>query len=94
VTVRLHGIDAPEVAQPGGRDAVAALAALVDGKQTVCTGTKRDDYNRLIATCNAASGDVGAQLIQQGRAWAYVKYSSGYLDQEQAARRGRLGRHA
>jgi len=74
VTIRLHGIDAPEVAQPGGRDAVAALAALVDGKQTVCTGTKRDDYNRLIATCNAGAGDVSAMLIQEGRAWAYIKY--------------------
>ena len=90
-TIRLSGIDAPEVAQPGGRDAVAALAALIDGKQTVCTGTERDDYNRLIATCNASAGDVGALLIQQGRAWAYVKYSSDYIDQEQAARSGRLG---
>lgn len=52
-SVRLHGIDAPEVAQPCGRDAVAAIAALIADKDITCDGSKLDDFGRLIA--NAAT---------------------------------------
>ena len=90
-TIRLSGIDAPEVAQPGGVDAIGALAALVEAKQTRCEGSRRDAYNRLIATCDAGEGDVGAALVLQGHAWAYTKYSPAYSDLEQAARSSHEG---
>ena len=90
-TIRLSGIDAPEVAQPGGVDAIGALADLVEAKQTRCEGSQRDAYKRLIATCNAGEGDVGAALVSRGHAWAYTRYSAAYFGLEQAARRSHEG---
>ena len=90
-TIRLSGIDAPEVAQPGGRDAVAALAGLVEHKQTRCEGEERDNYKRLIARCSAGNGDVNAAMVRKGYAWAYVKYSEEYVGLERAAKNGEAG---
>ena len=90
-TLRLQGIDAPEVAQPGGRDAVAALARLVEGKLVRCDGTERDDYKRLIAKCYAGDADINAAMVRQGFAWAYVKYSQEYVGLEHAAKNEQAG---
>ena len=98
--VRLQGIDAPELAQlcpleggswRAGDAARARLARLVSNKAVTCTGMGEDKYARLIASCRANGRDLGPQLIREGLAWAFVRYTTTFVDQEAAARRARIG---
>jgi endonuclease YncB( thermonuclease family) len=96
VRVRLEGIDAPEAAQTcGGRvsarwscgsAARAALAELVGGRHVRCTGSEYDSYGRALATCSAAGRELNAELVRQGLAWAFERYSHRYAALEAAAR--------
>lgn len=98
--VRIYGIDAPEAAQtcdragrtiPCGQEATDALARMVGRSQVTCTGNERDQYQRLIAVCRAGGIDLGAWMVEQGQAVAFVKYSSDYVAAEQAARQRKVG---
>jgi endonuclease YncB( thermonuclease family) len=101
VPVRLHGIDAPEMAQtcvaavggawPCGAAAADALAALVEGRTVECQPLDRDDYGRAIASCAADGADLAAALVDAGLAWAFVRYSTDYVEREAVARRRRVG---
>lgn len=98
--VRINGIDAPEAGQkcgsdrgqwPCGKEAVSAMAALVENKPITCDEHSRDRYGRSIATCYVDSMDIGRQLVQSGYAWAYVRFSDVYVTEEQEAREAKLG---
>ncbi len=90
--IRIEGIDAPESKQhcgdgwPCGREATAAMENLAGGKFMRCEGETRDFYGRLIAVCYAGSVDVGGELVRQGLALAYRRYSTAYVDHEDEAR--------
>ncbi len=86
VTIRLHGIDAPEAGQhcplaKGGQwscgdDATRRLAALASKGDLSCTARDRDAYGRIVAVCSSSGGeDLSATLAREGLAWAYVRYS-------------------
>ena len=46
----------------------------------------------MVATCrSAAADDIGRQLVVEGLAWAFVRYSDVYVPEEQAGRAARLG---
>src|SRR5215212_291970 len=99
--VRLFGIDAPETAQDCmdargakwacGRAAARALEKLTVRQSVTCRGDTKDDYGRLLAVCSTQRGEVNANLVRQGLAWAFVKYSSAYIAQETEARTARRG---
>lgn len=99
VTYRLWGIDAPELAQtctdgwPAGRLAATRLQALTAGRSIVCQEKDRDRYRRTVAICRASGEDLGAILVREGLAWAFVRYSSDYVSQEAKAKTDRLGVH-
>ena len=86
VTYRLWGIDAPELAQvcpdgwPAGRMAATRLQALTAGRPIVCQEKDRDRYGRTVAICRASGEDLGAILVREGLAWAFVRYSSDYVN--------------
>ncbi len=92
VTVRLFGIDAPEIGQvcrlADGRDrdcgtwAKQQAAALYDGKRARCEPRDTDRYGRTVAVCRVAGEDIGARLVREGIAEAYRKYSLDYADLE------------
>ncbi|GGH56554.1 thermonuclease family protein [Frigidibacter albus] len=93
VTVRLYGIDAPEMSQSCTREGRAwacgawardVLAELARGGLR-CKGREQDRYGRLVATCTGAGGDVAAQMVAQGAAFAYRQYSLDYVDAEKRA---------
>jgi endonuclease YncB( thermonuclease family) len=94
-TVRLSGIDAPELHQscaradgtawPCGDWARDRLAALTEGQHVTCAGDTRDRYGRLVATCTVAGRDIGAAMVAQGAAIAFRRYSSAYINEEKAA---------
>lgn len=101
VRIRLEGIDAPEAKQTCnnarrrewecGRSATDQLERLTKGNEVRCEATASDNYGRHLGTCFVAGHDVNAEMIRQGLAWAFVKYSSTYVTVEQEARRAKRG---
>lgn len=97
---RLQGIDAAEKAQVcsdgwrAGEEATAFLSRLMAGKGVSCDYVATDRYNRPVGICYAAGRDLGADMVRNGMAWAFRRYSLEYLPQESAAKAERLGVHA
>lgn len=99
--IRLHGIDAPEVGQRCetssareyrcGREAIDYLATLIEGRTVECVGDAFDDFDRLIAICNVDGQDVSSALTTAGWAWAFVRFSDDYIDQERQAQTATRG---
>jgi micrococcal nuclease len=92
-TIRLEGIDAPELRQPFGTKARDALAALTKGKAVEVIGGKPDRYGRTVARVEVDGQDVGHRLVSDGLAWHYTRYShdTGLADAERQAREARRG---
>ena len=91
--VRLAEIDTPESGQPYGSRAKQALSALVFGKEVRVMVVDTDRYGRTVGRVYADALDVNAEMVRQGAAWVYRKYSRDpsllLLEQEaRAARRG------
>jgi len=74
--VRLIGIDAPELSQPGGEISREYLAHLILGKQiTLERGfSERDKYNRLLRFVYIGDLCVNEEMIRQG--YAEARYLS------------------
>ena len=100
VRVRLHGIDAPEIAQrcrtgggfrPCGREAARALAGRIGGRPVACEERDRDVYGRVVAVCTVAGLDLNEWMVAEGWAFAYRRYSGDYVGAESRARAARRG---
>jgi len=101
IRIRLEGIDAPETGQTCsarfsglwhcGRQATAALAALIEGKRVRCERRGLDRFARTLGTCFLGEQDVSAWMVRQGHAWAFVRYSTRYVPEEAEARARGLG---
>jgi endonuclease YncB( thermonuclease family) len=97
---RLWGIDAPEAKQtcpdgwPAGSLAATRLQALTAGRSIVCQEKDRDRYGRIVAICRASGEDLGAIMVREGLAWAFVRYSRDYVDEYAKAAGERRGVHA
>ena len=104
VKVRLHGIDAPEndqmcETQQGANWACGGWVTKVafdrySGVTAHCEAVETDRYGRTVARCRALGEDVGAWLVGEGMAFAYVKYSSDYIGIERRAAAVDRGLHA
>jgi endonuclease YncB( thermonuclease family) len=90
---RLAGIDAPERAQPFGTKARERMAALAMGKSVAVHSQGQDKYGREIARIEFEGQDVGRQLVAEGLAWHYTRYSddAGLAAAERDARAARRG---
>ncbi|MCV6547942.1 MAG: thermonuclease family protein [Cohaesibacter sp.] len=101
VTYRLNGIDAPEHGQkckkpsgktwPFGKRATTALGDMVAGSDIRCEGSQADGYGRTIATCYKAGIDLNRQMVLEGWAWAFLKYSQVYAEEQKAAQSAGIG---
>jgi endonuclease YncB( thermonuclease family) len=93
VTYRLWGIDAPESGQlcadgwPAGRAATEHLRALIRNRQVSCEARTLDRYGRTVAICRADGRDLGADMVSDGLAWAFVRYSREYVEENAKLRR-------
>lgn len=76
VKIRLAGIDTPEKAQPFGNKAKQALAALTFQQQALIQVETKDKYGRTVGTVIVKGRDVNAELVSQGMAWVYRKYTN------------------
>ncbi len=92
--IRLHGIDAPEGRQTCRRAAVTwlcgieaarALRQFIDSRRVTCRERDVDRYGRIVAVCHAGGQDLNGRLVAEGMALAYRRYSTDYVDEEEAA---------
>ncbi|GBU14725.1 chromosome partitioning protein ParB [Polaromonas sp.] len=71
ISIRIEGIDAPEICQTGGRVSRDALKRRVLGKRVAVHGKTRDKYGRLVARIVLKGEDQGRWMVNQGQAWSY-----------------------
>lgn len=90
--VRLYGIDAPELNHPYGKKAKWAMMRLCKGHCIRAEITDEDEYGRTVAKCYLPDGsDLSAELVKQGLAIDWPKYSGGkYTHLEVAGVRKKL----
>ena len=108
VEVRFGGMDAPEHDQfcfeplAGGKTqrvaagelATQALKSLAEGKAVRCDiNENKTSYNRVIGECFVGNLNLSQEMVKQGWALAYVRFSSAYLAEEVAARAQKFGIH-
>lgn len=100
IAVRLHGIDAPELAQscvregitwPCGKEAAGKLSSLISGRDIQCEQKDIDGYRRIVATCRVGGVEVGAAMVEAGLAVALPHFSEDYVGAEARARTARRG---
>jgi ATP-dependent hsl protease ATP-binding subunit hslU len=91
IKVRLFGIDAPELKQPYGKKSKQFLANLIVGEVVEVEKNGKDRYKRTLGIIYHKGQDINAQMVLNGYAWAYVKYSKMYVDQEKLARENKRG---
>ena len=73
VRVRLDNIDAPELAQPFGKEARKSLADLCAGKEASVRETGSRSSLRLgWVTC--ADVDVNSEQVRRGMAWVFAQH--------------------
>lgn len=89
--VRLYGIDAPELKQPYGKKSKQFLANLIAGEVVEVEENGKDRYKRTIGTIYLNGADINAQMVENGYAWAYRKFSKKYTPQESKAKKQGLG---
>jgi endonuclease YncB( thermonuclease family) len=93
VRVRLAQIDAPESDQPYGKKAKAALSALAFGRQAHVEVVDIDRYGRTVGEVFVDGIDVNREMVREGHAWAYTKYShtTEIIELEDGARAAKQG---
>ena len=91
--IRLHAIDSPERGQPYSDPALRLLADLVANRTIRFETVDTDSYGRSVARVYVGDTDVNAELVRQGAAWVYRKYSDdpALLELEREARESKRG---
>ena len=91
--LRIDGIDAPEICQPGGEASRQALAVYALNRRVAVTLRRDDDYGRGLARLVVDNRDMGAQMVSTGHAWSYRwRNSRGpYASEELMAREASRG---
>ena len=97
--VRLWGIEAPPLHStcsgwPAGDIAAAFLRDLINNRSIACTAHGVDAKGKLFGICRSAGVDISATMVRKGYAWAAVRYTRDYIEQEAAAKAENLPIHA
>jgi micrococcal nuclease len=74
--VRLVGIDAPEIGQPFGTVSRDRLRALVLRKSVTVHSAGQDHYGRTLGTLEVDGLDANREMVRDGLAWHYKRYSN------------------
>jgi len=91
--IRLYGIDAPEKNQAFGTKTKKALSKKIFGKNVKVKITDIDKYGRSIGTIFYMNRNINLEMVQEGFAWWYQKYSNDVklAKAEKQARKNKLG---
>jgi micrococcal nuclease len=93
VKLRIEGIDAPEICQPGGEASRDAMIGLVLRKTVQVEDHGQDTYGRQVGRLTVNGVDAGGDMVRQGMAWAY-RYRTGkgpYASLQRQAQAGKKG---
>ncbi len=98
--IRLSGIDAPEYHQecydendapyPCGKEAFWALKKMA-GKNIVCKKVTVDRYRREVADCFCGKKNINKEMVRQGYAVAYDRYTQNYVPAQNEAKKHKRG---
>ena len=99
--IRFHGIDTPEKKQiciknskeyRCGQEATIALIKKINGKTVVCkVQDKLDRYKRYIGVCFLEDINLNRWMVRNGYAVAYRRYSKDYIQDENYAKKNKIG---
>lgn len=99
-TVRLNGVDAPELRQtclcsggetPCGRNAKDELEKMIGNETAVCHVSERDGYGRFVGECFVGGKSLNRTLVESGLAIVPPKASDKFIDAEAAAMKAKRG---
>lgn len=93
VKIRLHGIDSPELRQPGGRGAAHELRRLIAGQTVQLVHRNKHSRDRLVGRVLLDGEDVGRIMSSSGWARQEPRFdrSIEYWQAELDARESRRG---
>lgn len=93
VKLRIEGIDAPEICQPGGAESRDAMVLLALRKSVQVIDHGQDVYGRQIGRLSVNGVDLGAEMVRTGMAWAY-RFQTGkgpYAGLQRQAQKQKVG---
>jgi len=97
---RFHGIDAPEMSQVSMKDnknikcgvvAKDKLLEKIGSQKVTCKQEAIDRYKRIVAECFVNNESLSGYLVKNGYAFAYRKYSKKFIEDEEYAKKNKLG---
>jgi micrococcal nuclease len=80
IRIRIHGIDAPEIGQPFGRNAKDLLAERIAGQQVNVVCLSHDRFGRTIGDIIWNGDRLSVQLVTEGMAWHQVSFAPNDLE--------------
>ena len=98
--IRFSGIDTPELKQTCLKDneevgcgifAKMLLIKKIGNNTPICIGKKKDFYKRTLAECFVNGESLSKFLVRSGYAFAYRKYSTKFIEDENYAKTKKLG---
>jgi endonuclease YncB( thermonuclease family) len=91
--VRLSEIDAPELSQPYGTAAKAALESLLGDRAVDIVVVDVDRYDRSVVDIYRGDVLLNHEMVRLGHAWAYTRYARtvAIIDREAEARAAQRG---
>ena len=99
--IRFHGIDTPEKKQiciknskeyRCGQEATNALIKKINRKTVVCkVQEKLDRYKRYVGVCFLGDINLNKWMVRNGYAVAYRRYSKDYIQDENYAKKNKIG---
>lgn len=98
-TIRLAGIDAPELKQPYGIESRASLIQEFLNQQVTVDTNKTDKYGRSVGKVLVYNEDINLKQVKKGLAWVYSDYVTElsaedraiYIAAEETAKSERIG---
>ena len=79
-SIRIWGLDAPEINTQRGIRAREAMQRLVSGKEVICEPDGTVSFNRVVAKCFVDGEDIASIMIERGLAKPYCKFSGDYYN--------------
>ena len=98
--IRFSGIDTPELKQicikqgvkkPCGITAKEILMNKIADNKIVCIREGKDQYRRTLAECFVNNESLSSFLVKSGYAFAYRRYSTKFIADEDFAKLNKLG---
>ena len=98
--IRLEGIDAPEIKQKCKKNGKEYFCGKISQKKLIqkigknkikCFSTGKDKYRRYLATCFIGKINLNKWMVRNGYAVAYRRYSKDYIEDENYAKKNKIG---